>query len=218
VPSVATISLPAELLRTQTPPAHSFPQSAAPSPPEPCKTNPAPGCDKPHPQPCPHRHPPPVAPTSPSYVLRKKRKTETPPNPAPRQSQTQSPAASRLKLCPDKTSCNHVTRDCQTSKSSGQSALFHSRQRVPHPCRAVYDRVGILTFGPPDCRRTQSRTVRRNFYAALPSTTCVQCAHRFASIGISLKHSGHFLVVGAAAGSSLFIRASSQFTGTTTKK
>src|SRR5579864_7767202 len=49
-------------------------------------------------------------------------------------------------------------------------------------------------------------------------TTCVQCAHRFASRGMSLKHSGHFLVVGAAAGSSLCIRAINQFTGTTTKK
>src|SRR5271166_327054 len=55
-------------------------------------------------------------------------------------------------------------------------------------------------------------------YAALPIIGCVQCAHRFASIGISLRHSGHFFVVGAAAGSSLCIRATSQFTGITTKK
>ena len=55
-------------------------------------------------------------------------------------------------------------------------------------------------------------------YATLAITTCVQCEQRFASRGISLRHSGHFLVVGATTGSSLCMRAISQFTGTTTKK
>jgi hypothetical protein len=73
-------------------------------------------------------------------------------------------------------------------------------------------------LGHVDESKANSGAPARNFYAALPITTCVQCAHRFASIGISLKHSGHFLVVGAAAGSSLCMRATSQFTGTTTKK
>jgi hypothetical protein len=46
----------------------------------------------------------------------------------------------------------------------------------------------------------------------------VQCEHRFASIGISLKHSGHFFVVGSGGFSPRFMRATSAFTGVTTKK
>lgn len=45
---------------------------------------------------------------------------------------------------------------------------------------------------------------------------CVQKRQRLASIGISLRHSLHFLVVGAAAG--LAILAASVFMGRTTKK
>jgi hypothetical protein len=63
-----------------------------------------------------------------------------------------------------------------------------------------------------------TNAVKKNLYAALPRTGCVQCAQRLASIGISLRHSGHFLVVGSAGGGSFFIRAINQLTGTTTKK
>lgn len=47
--------------------------------------------------------------------------------------------------------------------------------------------------------------------------TCVQCAQRFALIGISLKHSVHFFVVGSAGGP-LRDRETSIFIGLTTKK
>ena len=46
----------------------------------------------------------------------------------------------------------------------------------------------------------------------------VQNAHRFAAIATSLKHSGHFFVVGSGGASPRRIRAVSSFTGTTTKK
>ena len=45
----------------------------------------------------------------------------------------------------------------------------------------------------------------------------VQKAHRFASRGITLKHSGHFCVDGSAA-FSFFVIEMSLFIGTTTKK
>ena len=45
----------------------------------------------------------------------------------------------------------------------------------------------------------------------------VQCAHRRASIGISILHSGHFLVVGSAGGS-LRDRSINALIGFTTKK
>jgi hypothetical protein len=48
--------------------------------------------------------------------------------------------------------------------------------------------------------------------------TCdVQNAQRFAASGISLRHSGHFFVVGSAGGGSFLARAIMAFTGTTTK-
>ena len=55
-------------------------------------------------------------------------------------------------------------------------------------------------------------------HAALPSTGCEQCAHRRASIGISLRHSGHFFVVGSAGAGALRMRETSALTGVTTKK
>src|SRR4029077_13834090 len=56
-------------------------------------------------------------------------------------------------------------------------------------------------------------------HAALPiGTGCEQCAHRRASMGISLRHSGHFLVVGSAGTGSFRMRATRAFTGVTTKK
>ena len=66
-----------------------------------------------------------------------------------------------------------------------------------------FDRVG-------NCSRTD--------YAALPICGWAQCEHRRASIGISLRHSVHFLVVGSAGAGSFRIRATSAFTGVTTKK
>src|SRR5581483_2191434 len=41
---------------------------------------------------------------------------------------------------------------------------------------------------------------------------------RRASMGISLRHSGHFLVVGSAGAGAFLIRDASEFTGVTTKK
>lgn len=97
--------------------------------------------------------------------------------------------------------------------------------RVPHPNVALFATLGWdfdFRGGPALTHLPVSNGTNlfvQDFYAAFPITTCVQCEHRFASIGISLKHSGHFLVVGAAAaGSSLCMRAINQFTGTTTKK
>jgi hypothetical protein len=46
----------------------------------------------------------------------------------------------------------------------------------------------------------------------------VQNAHRFAAIGIELKHSGQFLVVGSGGASPRRKRAITVFTGNTTKK
>src|SRR3989344_9704893 len=48
-------------------------------------------------------------------------------------------------------------------------------------------------------------------------TGCVQCEQRFAPIGISLKHSAHFLVVGSAGGP-LRDLPTRMFIGFTTKK
>src|SRR6266852_4059615 len=55
--------------------------------------------------------------------------------------------------------------------------------------------------------------------AAIPKVTgWVQCAQRFASIGISILHSGHFLVVGSAWAGALRVRATKSFTGVITQK
>ena len=50
------------------------------------------------------------------------------------------------------------------------------------------------------------------------ATGCAQWAQRRASMGISLMHSGHFLVVGSAGAGAFRIRYTKAFTGTTTKK
>ncbi len=49
-------------------------------------------------------------------------------------------------------------------------------------------------------------------------TLDVQKAQRRASMGISLRHSGHFFVVGSAGAGALRIRETSALTGVTTKK
>jgi hypothetical protein len=54
--------------------------------------------------------------------------------------------------------------------------------------------------------------------AMLRTSGCEQCEQRRASSGISLKHSGHFFVVGSAGTSDLCIRARRALTGSTTKK
>src|SRR6266576_6091352 len=60
---------------------------------------------------------------------------------------------------------------------------------------------------------------RTMLQAARPTGTgWAQCAQRLASIGISLRHSGHFLVVTGGVGSSLCMRARRALTGVTTKK
>jgi hypothetical protein len=58
------------------------------------------------------------------------------------------------------------------------------------------------------------RTGTKPVYA----TAEVQNAHLRAASGISLRHSGHFLVVGSGGVSPRFTRAISAFTGTTTRK
>src|SRR4029077_11637543 len=55
-------------------------------------------------------------------------------------------------------------------------------------------------------------------YAARLSTGWVQNPQRRASIGISLRHSGHFLVVGSAGAGALRMRAIKALMGVTTKK
>jgi hypothetical protein len=55
-------------------------------------------------------------------------------------------------------------------------------------------------------------------YAALPITGWAQKAQRLASRGISLRHSGHFLVVGSAGAGALRMRATRALSGVTTKK
>src|ERR1700735_5204379 len=55
-------------------------------------------------------------------------------------------------------------------------------------------------------------------YAALPITGSVQWLQRRASMGISLRHSGHFLVVGSAGAGALRMRAIKALIGVTTKK
>src|SRR5580692_1207945 len=65
----------------------------------------------------------------------------------------------------------------------------------------------------------QATFLQSSLYAAIPrGTGCAQCAQRLASMGISLRHSGHFLVVGSAGAGALRIRATRRFTGVTTKK
>src|SRR2546428_7967259 len=55
--------------------------------------------------------------------------------------------------------------------------------------------------------------------AAIPRVTgWVQCAQRFASIGISILHSGHFLVVGSAGAGALCMRAPKSFTAVLSKR
>src|SRR5580693_7901988 len=62
---------------------------------------------------------------------------------------------------------------------------------------------------------TQAITRRQ---ATLPMTGCAQKAQRRASMGISLRHSGHFFVVGSAGAGSLRMRATRALMGVTTKK
>src|SRR5580704_932294 len=67
--------------------------------------------------------------------------------------------------------------------------------------------------------RLQMTSLLPAVYAAIPrGTGCAQWAQRFASIGISLRHSGHFLVVGSAGAGAFRMRAIRRFTGVTTKK
>src|SRR4029077_13042793 len=67
-------------------------------------------------------------------------------------------------------------------------------------------------------RRISPRLKLQANYAALPITGSEQWLQRRASIGISLRHSGHFLVVGSAGAGSLRLRAIRALIGVTTKK
>jgi hypothetical protein len=62
------------------------------------------------------------------------------------------------------------------------------------------------------------RLARLYAVACAAETGCPQCAHLRASMGISLRHSPHFLVVGSAGAGDFRMRATSMFTGVTTKK
>src|SRR5690606_16177622 len=82
-----------------------------------------------------------------------------------------------------------------------------------HP---VQSRVHLLGTRP----RLACRGRRPAHYsppAATGLSTDVQCAQRRAAMGISLRHSGHLLVVGSAGGS-VRARAIKAFTGSTTKE
>src|ERR1700689_2062456 len=81
------------------------------------------------------------------------------------------------------------------------------------PATAQWRNLVFLLAGNPDSARSAPEP-----YAARPITGCAQNAHRRASIGISLKHSGHFLVVGSAGAGSFRMRAISALIGVTTKK
>ena len=69
----------------------------------------------------------------------------------------------------------------------------------------IYDTVAAFC-----ALRTQS-------YRLLISSPVVQKAHRFAAIGIVLRHSGHSFVVGSGGASPRRIRAMTAFTGNITK-
>lgn len=56
------------------------------------------------------------------------------------------------------------------------------------------------------------------FYRPVTGSAEVQNAHRFAAIATSLKHSGHFFVVGSGGASPRLRRAISALTGMITKK
>src|SRR5579872_714160 len=92
--------------------------------------------------------------------------------------------------------------ECADSASFGESNCGLKQIRAGCPTLRGVRRVGTLN----------------GRYAALPICGCAQNAHRRASIGISLRHSVHFLVVGSAGAGSFLILATSAFTGVTTKK
>src|SRR5579864_7793691 len=82
----------------------------------------------------------------------------------------------------------------------------------PRPPDTAQERTSEFCFG------GAKRYAYRTCYAARILTGWVQCEHRRASMGISLRHSGHFLVVGSGGFSPRFMRATSALTGRTTRK
>jgi hypothetical protein len=80
---------------------------------------------------------------------------------------------------------------------------------VPHFARTSTTKV---------TKAHEGKARKNKNYAALPITGCAQWLQRRASMGISLRHSGHFLVVGSAGTGALRMRDTRAFTGVTTKK
>src|SRR4029077_14121845 len=101
-------------------------------------------------------------------------------------------------------------------------AAMTTTRRTQGTSRTRQERIlqSYATFEQPGFPRAESAgdLLARLSHAARPITGCVQCAQRRASMGISLRHSGHFLVVGSGGFSPLCMRATSAFTGVTTKK
>ena len=124
-----------------------------------------------------------------------------------------------------------ILRDRLSGRRRLRETSSETRGSEPSGCEKATPALGrglILRFGTPGgteqrpaAERTDTATASVIFapsQAALPTCGCAQWAHRRASIGISLRHSEHFLVVGSAGAGSLRIRATSAFTGVTTKK
>jgi hypothetical protein len=90
---------------------------------------------------------------------------------------------------------------CEMAESVAVAVVSPTRVFIPYGPRA------LLIWQPECCQRV-----------AASATTDVQKAHRRAAMGMSLRHSGHFFVVGSGAASPRRIRAKSLLTGRTIKK
>ena len=86
--------------------------------------------------------------------------------------------------------------------------------------RSVASKTLYLPVGLTSARSSfrTSFDLRSQVQAALPITGWAQKAQRRASMGISLRHSGHFFVVGSAGAAALRVRAMRALMGVTTKK
>src|SRR5580704_5036520 len=99
------------------------------------------------------------------------------------------------------------------------AGAVHASRATAKEFKTARPRIPIPSYVTADGRETLRATSLQFCYAAMPSGTgWAQWAQRLASMGISLRHSGHFLVVGSAGAGALRIRATNRFTGVTTKK